>query len=132
MLIDPEHGGRVTLSDGYITHGPELAAEVAASSVSINAAAKKQAYARNGVQEYILWRIEDQVIDWFALHGGRYSVLTPAADGILRSEAFPGLWLDPAALLSEDFGRVLAVSQLGVSSAGHAEFLAKLRESEAG
>src|SRR5262249_55518592 len=29
LLIDPRHGGQVTITDGYITGGPELAAEVA-------------------------------------------------------------------------------------------------------
>src|SRR5690242_14669268 len=56
LLVEPERGGRVTISDGYITGGPELAAEVAASSVSIDRNAKFRAYRRNGVCEYLLWR----------------------------------------------------------------------------
>src|SRR5262249_7546545 len=49
LLIDPDRGGRVTFTDGYITGGPELAAEVAASSVSIDRNAKLRAYQRNGI-----------------------------------------------------------------------------------
>jgi hypothetical protein len=38
-----------------------------------------------------------------------------------------GLWLDPAALLSGDSARVLAVLQQGIASAEHAEFVSRLR-----
>ena len=55
---------------------------------------------------------------------GQYERLEPGADGILRSEVFPGLWLDPAALIGGDSARVLAVAQQGIGSAEHAEFVA--------
>jgi hypothetical protein len=126
LLIDPDRGGRVTFTDGYITGGPELAAEVAASSVSIDRNAKFRAYQRNGICEYLLWRVEDGAIDWFVLRGGRYEQLPIGADGIIRSEVFPGLWLDPAALLAEDLPRVLAVLQAGLASPEHAAFVARL------
>jgi len=44
----------------------------------------------------------------------------------LRSEAFPGLWLDPAALVRGDLGRVLAVVQQGVATPEHAAFVRRL------
>ena len=47
-------------------------------------------------------------------------------DGILRSEVFPGLWLDPAAMIGGDSARVLAVALQGIGSAEHAEFVAQL------
>jgi hypothetical protein len=128
LLIDPERGGRVTFTEGYVTGGPELAAEVAASSVSIDRNAKFRAYRRNGVSEYLLWRVEDRAIDWFVLRGANYEPLVAGPDGIVRSEVFPGLWLDPAALIDEDFVRVLAVAQQGLTCAEHAAFLARLGE----
>jgi hypothetical protein len=128
LLIDPARGGRVTFTDGYITGGPELAAEVAASTVSIARNAKLRAYQRNGIREYILWRVEDRAIDWFALRGGQYEPLPAGADGIVRSEVFPGLWLDPAALIAEDLVRALAVLQQGIASPEHAAFVARLRQ----
>jgi hypothetical protein len=127
LLIDPDCGGRVTFTDGYITGGPELAAEVAASSVSIDRNAKFGAYRRNGVCEYLLWRVEDQVIDWFVLRGARYELLPAGADGIVRSEVYPGLWLSPADLLAGNLVRVLAVVQQGLASPEHAAFVARLR-----
>jgi hypothetical protein len=52
--------------------------------------------------------------------------LEPGADGLLRSEVFPGLRLDPVALTGGDSARVLAVVQQGIGSAEHAEFVARL------
>ena len=52
--------------------------------------------------------------------------MPPAADGILRSAVFPGLWLDPAALVRGDKARVKAVLQGGLDSPEHAAFVARL------
>jgi len=49
------------------------------------------------------------------------------ADGVLRSEKFPGLWLDPAALLARDSKRLLDVLRLGIASPQHAAWVAGLR-----
>jgi hypothetical protein len=51
-----------------------------------------------------------------------------ADDGTLRSVIFPGLWLDPAALIQEDFDRLLNVLQSGLDSPEHSEFVAQLRQ----
>jgi hypothetical protein len=128
LLIEPHRGGRVQLTGKYITGGPELAAEVAASSVSIDRNAKFRAYQRNSICEYLLWRVEDQAIDWFVLRGSQYDLIAPGPDGIVRSEVFPGLWLDPGALIAADLLRVLAVVQQGLASPEHAAFVARLRQ----
>lgn len=128
LIIDPARGGRTKITDGYVTGGPELAAEVAASSVSIDRHAKMNAYRRNGVREYLLWRVEDGAIDWFALRGGQYQPLA-AQGGIVRSEVFPGLWLDVDALLAADLTRVLGVLQQGLASPEHAGLVARLQSS---
>src|SRR5207248_2634562 len=83
--------------DDFIKAAPELVAEVSASSVSYDLHSKLNVYRRNGVREYIVWRVLDKEIDWFVLRGTQFERLT--LDGLLlKSEAFPGLWLDPAAL----------------------------------
>jgi hypothetical protein len=126
LLIEPQRGGRTTRASGYVVGGPELACEVAASTVSIDRNAKLNAYRRNGVREYILWRVEDNAIDWFALRGGQYVQLPVGADGIVRSEVFPGLWLDVTALLADDLARVQALLLQGIASPEHAAFVASL------
>jgi hypothetical protein len=138
LFISPEAGGQTRLSDDdYVEGAPELLAEISASTVSIDLGAKKTAYQRNGVQEYIVWRVLDKAIDWFYLSsddsgsddsGNRqYVDLPPDADGILRSRQFPGLWLDPAALLRDDMPQVLAVLQSGVATAEHQAFMTRLQ-----
>jgi hypothetical protein len=55
LFIQPEHGGRVKFDEkGYIEGGPDLVAEVAASSVSYDLHNKLNAYRRNGVREYVV------------------------------------------------------------------------------
>jgi Uma2 family endonuclease len=126
LMIAPEQGGQARISeDDYVEGAPELVAEVAASSVSIEMGKKLHAYRRNGVREYIVWRVQDRAIDWFVLREGAYEPLAPGADGLLRSEVFPGLWLDPTALLRGDLATVLAVVRQGVESPEHAEFIAR-------
>ncbi|NES20774.1 MAG: Uma2 family endonuclease, partial [Symploca sp. SIO3E6] len=101
--------------DGYVEGAPELIAEIAASTVSIDVHDKLKVYRRNQVQEYIVWRVEEQELDWFRLVEGKYIKLVANEEGIIRSEVFPGLWLDKQALLAGDLAQVLAVLQQGLS-----------------
>ena len=127
LMIEPARGGQATISDDdYIEGAPELAIEIAASSVSIDLNTKLEVYRRNNVREYIAWRVRDCAVDWFILREGQYIRLQPGVDGIYRSEVFPGLWLDLAALLGSNFARVLDVLRLGLASADHAAFVARL------
>ncbi|QEH31565.1 hypothetical protein OJF2_00300 [Aquisphaera giovannonii] len=127
LMVKPENGGRMRRGEGRILDGvPELAAEIAVSSASIDANRKRRVYERAGVVEYVLWRVEDEALDWLVLREGRYEELAPSADGILRSEAFPGLWLDREALLRGDMARVQAVAQQGLAAPEHAAFVERL------
>jgi Uma2 family endonuclease len=123
LCIDPQRGGKVSVVEKYLEGAPELVAEVASSSVSLDLGVKFQVYRRNGVQEYTIWRVLDEAIDWFRLRKGAYVPLE-TTDGILRSEIFPGLWLDPKALLAGDMKRVLAVVDQGIAAPEHGRFLA--------
>jgi hypothetical protein len=128
MIVEPACGGQVTLSaDGYIEGGPELVAEVAASSAAIDLNAKLRVYCRNHVQEYIVWRVLDRAIDWFVLRHDQYDPLPLSPAGYYQSEVFPGLWLDPDAMIRGDLATVLQVLQQGLASAEHAAFVARLR-----
>jgi hypothetical protein len=127
LLIDPARGGQATISaDDYVTHAPELVAEVAASSVSIDVNTKLNVYQRNGVREYIVWRVRNQAIDWFVLRDDHYERLPADDHGVVRSEVFPGLWLDTGALLRGDLQGVLATLQKGMATPEHAAFVARL------
>ncbi len=97
--------------DGYITGAPELIVEIAASTVSYDLHAKKRAYERNGVKEYIVWRALDQAIDWFVLENGKYVELAPDTAGIIHSREFEGLRLNVTAILNGDMSAVLKTLQ---------------------
>jgi Uma2 family endonuclease len=127
LRILPDHNGQTHNDGRYVGGGPEFIAEIAVSSASYDLHSKKEAYRRNGVQEYVVWRVMDRAIDWFRLDGGEYLPLTPREDGVLASQVFPGLWLDAQALLGGDMQRVLTVVNEGVASAEHAEFVKRLQ-----
>ena len=128
LCIAPEAGGAVDLSaDDYVQGAPELIVEIAASSAAIDLHDKLRAYQRNGVREYVVWRVPDRQIDWFVLQDGEYRPLVADRDGMLESRVFPGLRLAVDALLRGDVARVLAELQNGVRTPRHAEFVARLR-----
>jgi Uma2 family endonuclease len=128
LLISPECGGQARISDDdYVEAAPELVAEVASSSASYDLHTKLETYRRNGVQEYIVWRVLDREVDWFALRSSQYERLAPDTEAVLRSEVFPGLWLDAPALVQGDLARVLCVLQQGIASPEHAEFVERLK-----
>ena len=70
--------------------------------------------------------LRTQEVFWFIRRRGKFKELAPGRDGIIRSEFFPGLWLDPAALSRLDRKRMLAVLRQGPASPEHAAFTAKL------
>lgn len=128
MIIEPASGGRVRISaDGYVVGAPELLAEVAASSASIDLNSKLRVYRRNGALEYLVWRVLEEDFDWFVLRQGRYERLPRGADGVYRSETFPGLWLDAGAMARMDIAAVLAVLQQGLGSPEHTAFVTALQ-----
>ncbi len=120
-------GGQSTISqDGYVEGAPELIVEIAASTVSIDFNQKLKVYRRNGIQEYLVWRVLDSEFDWFRLNAGEYIKLEPDSNGIIYSQIFPGLWLDKAALLAGNLAKVLEVLQQGLASQSHQDFVQQL------
>jgi hypothetical protein len=83
-------------------------------------------YRRHGVKEYVVWRVLDDAIDWFVLRGSQYERLPLAADGCYHSEVFPGLWLDPQALLAGNLLTVLHALQRGLATPEHQQFVERL------
>jgi Uma2 family endonuclease len=127
LRLLPSYGGESDVDeDGYVVGAPELIAEVAASSVSYDLGDKREAYRRNGVRAYVVWRVQDHEIDWFILRGDDYEALTADAAGVFRSEVLPGLWLNAPALLGSDLAAMLRTLQEGLASPDHAAYLSRL------
>ncbi len=132
LWIDERCGGQAKLVGGYLEGAPELCAEIAFSSASYDTGPKLQAYRRNGVREYVIWRVDDRALDWFVLREGNYERLEPGADGLLRSQIFPGLQLDARLVLAMDAGAALDVVQAGLGGPEHQAFTARLAAAKAG
>ena len=110
--------------DEYVEGAPELLAEIAYSSVTIDMNQKKQTYQNSGILEYLVVLIEEQEVHWFDLANARS--LEADQDGVIRSETFPGLWLDTKPLLAKDTALMLNTLERGLKSPEHAELVAKL------
>ena len=128
LWIPLERGGKVRLSkDDYLEGAPELVVEVAASSVAYDLHDKKRVYQRSGVAEYLAFQMHEKREDWFVLREGVYATLAPDESGILKSEVFPGLWLNTKAFWSGDLAAMLATLQEGVASPEHAAFVERMK-----
>lgn len=124
LRLEKDKGGRSEISaDDYIEGAPELVIEIAGSSASYDLHEKLTVYRRSGVQEYIVWQVHEQQIDWFALEEEQYTKLLPDETGTLRSRLFPGLWLAAPAMLSGDIPTFLAVLQQGLATPEHQAFV---------
>lgn len=127
-LLRIENGTSRSSEDDYIEGAPEFVVEIAASSASQDLHDKLRAYRRNGVQEYLVWQIYEQQLNWFSLQAGEYVLLVPHDQGVIRSQVFPGLWLASLALLQGDLAAVLNCLNQGLQTVEHAVFKQKLAE----
>jgi Uma2 family endonuclease len=125
LRILPEFGGRSARSEkGYLVGPPELVIEVSNTSVYVDLGPKLDDYRRAGVREYAVVVVPQGRVRFFDLADDRETA--PDADGLWRSRAFPGLWIDAAAAIAADQSRLLAALRAGLASEGHAEFVRSL------
>ena len=129
LHILEECGGQsVVDEDRYLAGSPELLGEVSRSSADYDRKVKLPIYRRAGVREFILWRVDDEELDWYVLRAGEYEQLVADEEGIIRSETFPGLWLSVAAMIRGDAAAVLKTLQKGIDSPEHTAFVASLEQ----
>ena len=126
LCILPEYGGSSKVEDKYLGGRPELLAEICRSSASYDLHVKFDLYQAAGIPEYLAILLYEQEVRWHMLVKGRYQLLSPNRDGLLRSRIFPGLWLDSKALLARNLQQVLARLQEGLHSPEHEQFVAEL------
>ena len=144
LRIRRDHGGRTTTfsnengevvrspDDGdYVSGGPEFVLEVSKSSVAVDTTAKLRDYLAGGVQEYVVADIRRRVLRWYDLASGSDAPLSPPADGVLKSLAMPGLWLDGPALFARDGKAARATLERGLATSEHAAFVAELAAAKA-
>jgi Uma2 family endonuclease len=131
LRLEERKGGLSRIADDdYLEGPPELIVEIAASSAAYDLHDKKRVYARSGVPEYLVVQMYEQQIDWFALQEGVYEPLPADDQGIIRSQQFPGLWLDTAAFWHNDVAGMLNRLQEGLATEAHAAFVKQLKDNE--
>jgi Uma2 family endonuclease len=128
LRILPKFGGRTRSEGRYYANGPELVVEIADTTLRKDLGPKLADYERAGVPEYIVLSVDPPTVRWHVLVGGRLVEVYPDGDGIFRSKVFPGLWLDPSALISGNRRRLREVVDLGLATAEHAEFVDRLAQ----
>jgi hypothetical protein len=126
LRILPECGGRTQADRRFIRGVPELVLEVTHTTRYTDLGPKLDDYERAGVPEYVVRTVEPDEVLWHVLQEGRLVAVSPDADGLYRSRVFPGLWLDPQALLARDTRRLREVLDQGGATPEHAAFVARL------
>jgi Uma2 family endonuclease len=127
LRIEENCGGKSWVNDkDYLEGAPELVIEIASSSVSYDLHDKLEMYEQKGVQEYIVWRVLDNQIDWFGLEKGKYKKFVSDKQGIIESKVFSGLQLNVRAMLKDDLQKVLADLQKGLASSKYKSFAKQL------
>jgi Uma2 family endonuclease len=126
LRLLPERGGQTHDFGKIIKGAPELVIEVADSSKDVDLGPKLADYERAGTLEYIVFAIDPDEVLWHVRQGRRLVRIPPDADGLYRSKIFPGLWLDPTALIDDDCPAMIAALERGLASPEHVDFVAKL------
>ena len=139
LRIRLDHGGRVgtwNLVDGeqvpagddgdYLDAGPEFVLEVSRSSLGRDRGPKRRDYVRGGVREYVIADVRGRRLIRYDLAENPDEPTPAPPDGVLKSRAMPGLWLNAPALFADDFIAVRRTCEAGLATPEHAAFVAKL------
>jgi Uma2 family endonuclease len=126
LRILPECDGRTRNVKRFIEGPPELVVEVSKATRYVDLGPKRADYEQAGVLEYVVHALDPDEVIWFEQDQGVLNRKPIPGDGIYRSAAFPGLWLDPIALMNGDRQRLRAVLDLGCATPEHAAFVARL------
>ena len=127
LRVLPENGGQTVTERGYIRGAPELIAEISQTTRYVDLGPKLADYEQAGVREYIVRGFKPDDVHWFEQVQGALVEKPVDADGLYRSRIFPGLWLDPDALVRGDTRRLRAVLDEGLATPEHAAHVVQLK-----
>jgi Uma2 family endonuclease len=123
-LVSYEHGSLAALISWWLAHyahaTPGCGAGNNSTWLMLDSAPQPDAYLR------ILPAHGGQAYDGKLYPDGVYLQQVAPADGILRSEVFPGLWLDAGAFWADDGAKLLAALNAGLASEDQQKFAARL------
>jgi Uma2 family endonuclease len=128
LRIDPLCGGRTKNPDKtLIIGGPEFVTEVSNTTLEMDLHEKFIVYLRDGVQEYLVWQLQEKKLELFAQKAGEFEKLQPDSKGIVRSKVLPGLWLNVPAILGLNKKAAIKTMRDGVKTIEHAQFVKRLQ-----
>jgi Uma2 family endonuclease len=105
---------------------PELVVEVSWATRYVDLGPRLTDYEQAGVREYIVRAFDPDHVLCFRQEHGCLVRMPADPGGLYRSTAFPGLWLDPRALVQGNTRRLREVLDQGRSTPEHAAFVARL------
>ena len=123
LRILPEYGGRTQADRRFVRGVPELIVEVSHTTRYTDLGPKFDDYEHAGVLEYVVRAFGPDEVLWFFRREGRLVELPPGFEGIIRSESFPGLWLDPRALIEGNTRRLREILDHGLATTEHSAFV---------
>ncbi|HUG66624.1 MAG TPA: Uma2 family endonuclease [Pirellulaceae bacterium] len=127
LIIRPDCGGQMRFTDDdYLEGAPEFAAEVASSTEAYDLHSKKRDYELAGVKEYLVVALRQRKVFWFVNRNGQFVEQEVDASGHYRSSVFPGLWLDPNAIIELNSQKLLATLREGLATPEHTAFVKQL------
>ena len=100
-----------------VFHGPpNFVLDVFDSAEDADFVRRRERFARHGVHEYLV-AIQDEPVTilWHRLESGTFQLVQPDADGVIRSQALPNLWIPLEAAQDRDWWRILGSIERGVS-----------------
>ncbi len=128
LLLDEDVDGRTRMDEkGYILGAPELVAEVAHSSASIDLGKKMEVYEREGASEYVVVLVREKRVRWFVRRDYGFEEQRPDVNGVLKSEFYPGLWLSEGSFFDAEPRPLMKILRKGLASPAHAAFVAELK-----
>ena len=128
LRIAPECGGRTSNPDQkLVLGGPEFVVEISNTTLGMDLHEKFEVYQRDGVLEYLVWELKEEVIELFSLQEGSFQKIKPDVKGVLKSATMPGLWFNVPAILAGDKRAALRTLREGLKSPEHTKFVKRLQ-----
>lgn len=127
LRILENFGGQSSISeDDYVVGPPEMLAEIALSSQSIDLHSKHDDYRRAGVKEYLVVCVNEERLRAFDLQNDVEKPIDP--DGVYRSTVFPGLWIHAAGLFARNHTQLISTLEQGLESPEHTAFVHRIAD----
>ena len=109
----------------YFVGPPNFIIEIR-DSRSPAAKERKQLFSSFGVQEYVIVNELSTKVEWNRLTGGKFKVIKPDREGLIKSTSLPGMWIPIEAVKQKDYWAIMAAIEHGVSRRAHHELMSTI------